>query len=66
ETLKRKLVSRLALHLSANARIYNIYGTSECATVIPIGCPLPGYQYYILNDEMQAVNVDEIGEVFIS
>ncbi|CAF1154799.1 unnamed protein product [Didymodactylos carnosus] len=81
EIMKRKLVSLLASHLSADARIYNIYGSSECgnitaylinnpheinsSTVMPIGRPLSSYQCYILNDEMQPANLDQIGEVYI-
>jgi non-ribosomal peptide synthetase-like protein len=57
-------------------RILNTYGPTEATVVatyaecypdkpITIGKPLPNYQVFVLNENLQAVNDGEVGELFI-
>jgi non-ribosomal peptide synthetase-like protein len=60
----------------ANRRILNTYGPTEATVVatylacdpqkpVTIGRPLPGYQVYILDENLQKVADGEIGQIFI-
>ncbi|CAF1553361.1 unnamed protein product, partial [Didymodactylos carnosus] len=42
--------------------IKNIHDLRNSTTVIPLGRPLINYEVFILNDKMQPVEKDEIGE----
>jgi non-ribosomal peptide synthetase-like protein len=57
-------------------RIINTYGPTEASVVttyadclpnkpITIGKPLPNYHVYILNEALQPVAIDEVGEIFV-
>ncbi|PEY73226.1 non-ribosomal peptide synthetase [Bacillus thuringiensis] len=62
-----------------NAKLYNLYGPTETAIevshwsckpdqeskIVPIGYPISNTQFYILNQEMQAVPIGVAGELHI-
>ncbi|CAF1506572.1 unnamed protein product, partial [Didymodactylos carnosus] len=72
EAIVPRTIAKLAVNLSSNVRIYNLYGPAECtiastyhmvnekdlnASLIPIGYPLPNYQCYILDQYLQPVKI---------
>ena len=71
---------KLRQYLSADARIYNLYGPAECSitttchlvtqvnlqtNLVPIGFPLPNYKCYILDEYSSLVPVNTLGELYI-
>ncbi|CAF1039154.1 unnamed protein product, partial [Didymodactylos carnosus] len=80
EPLKSKIVSKLSVHIPS-ALIYNLYGPTECCIassfhlindqdlntqqIIPIGRPLPNYEFYVLDEYLQFVSIGQIGEIYI-
>ncbi|UJR17611.1 hypothetical protein I4U23_004507 [Adineta vaga] len=80
ETVLGKTVEKIMEYLSPNCHIFNFYGPSECTigstyhlitkddlhfSSIPIGQPLPGYQCLVLDDYLQQIPTDSVGELFI-
>ena len=76
EQLPRRLVDKI-LKVSPNCTIYNGYGPSETtifSTVtdvtyldkITIGKPINNTQIYILNDNLDVLPINCIGEIYIS
>ncbi|APJ04881.1 hypothetical protein AXG55_13655 [Silvanigrella aquatica] len=62
-----------------NCMLYNLYGPTEAAidvtywdckknderNIVPIGYPIANIYLYILNEKLQPVDINEIGELFI-
>ncbi|CAF4313793.1 unnamed protein product, partial [Didymodactylos carnosus] len=79
DVVKRNVIAKLIPHLCSQCKIYNTYGPAETTITatyhliersdgqssIPIGLPLPNYQCYVLDEHLQPVVLNAIGELYI-
>ncbi|CAF1600002.1 unnamed protein product, partial [Didymodactylos carnosus] len=80
ETLTTEMVAKLMAYLSSDCKVYHGYGPSECtlaaayhlivfqdlhSSSIPIGRPMPNYQCYVLDEYLQLVGINQLGELYI-
>ena len=80
EAIVPNTLIKLRHYLSADARIYNLYGPAECSILstyhlvtpanlqtglVPIGMPLPNYKCYILDEYLSLAPVNTLGELYI-
>lgn len=76
EPLRRELVARLRA-IAPRARVYNLYGPTECTTYstygevdgrsrVGVGRPVLNTQVYILDDRLEPVPIGIGGEIYIA
>lgn len=81
EELKTELAKAISQKYNGNIKIYNEYGPTETVvgcmiykyeqeidtnTSVPIGVPINNTQIYVLDENLEPMDVEEVGELYIA